>query len=83
MQGGLNERAGRSTFQRAVASIADAHCEIQFRTFNPAMRRNPRSLLVTTVRPAALACAAIHKTLLPIDCPVLVIGICKKLYIED
>ena len=35
------------------------------------MRRNSRSLLVIRMRAAALACAAIHKSLLPIICPRL------------
>src|SRR6266436_7934337 len=42
----------------------------QFSTFNPRTRRNSRSLLVTSVNPAALACAAIHKSLFPIICPL-------------
>jgi hypothetical protein len=65
----LDSRGEMSTGQGTVASVADTHHEIQFYTFNPAMRRNALSLLVTTVRPAALACAAIHKSLLPIDRP--------------
>ena len=52
-----------------VTSIADTRQATQFCTFKPDMRRNSRSLLVTIVRSAALACAAIHKSLLPIGCP--------------
>jgi hypothetical protein len=68
-QGGWAYRDGMSTVEGAVASITDTHHRIQFCTFIPAMRRNSPSLLVTTVRPAALACAAIHKSLLPIGRP--------------
>ena len=49
--------------------ISDTRQANQFCTFRPGMRRNSRSLLVTIVRPAALACAAIHKSLLPTGCP--------------
>jgi len=60
---------GRRCSLGRVTSITDTRRATQFCTFNPAMRRNSRSLLVTIVRPAALACAAIHKSLLPIGCP--------------
>ncbi len=49
--------------------ISDTRQATQFCTFRPGMRRNSRSLLVTIVRSAALACAAIHKSLLPTGCP--------------
>jgi hypothetical protein len=52
-----------------VAFVANTRQATQFCTFKPRMRRNSRSLLVTMVRSAALACAAIHKSLLPIGRP--------------
>src|SRR6266478_170405 len=42
----------------------------QFSTLNPRTLKNSRSLFVTSVNPAALACAAIHKSLFPIICPL-------------
>ena len=60
----------RCNFRRdEVAFVANTRQATQFCTFKPDMRRNSRSLLVTIVRAAALACAAIHKSLLPIGCP--------------
>jgi len=41
----------------------------QFCTFSPRTRRNSLSLLVTSVNPIASACAAIHRSLLPIISP--------------
>ena len=43
---------------------------IQFSTFRPVTRLNARSLLVTGTRLAALACAAIQRSLLPMTSPV-------------
>ena len=62
---------GGMALRRKTCSIGRADYRAQFWISNPLMRRNSRSLLVTRVRPAARACAAIHKSLLPIMPPSL------------
>ena len=47
-----------------------AYIAAQFSTCNPGTRRNSRSLLVTSVKPAVSAWAAIQRSLLPIVSPL-------------
>jgi hypothetical protein len=61
---GDGEKLRESDVRRRRAYIA-----AQFSTCNPGTRRNSRSLLVTSVRPAARAWAAIQRSWLPMTSP--------------
>jgi hypothetical protein len=59
----------RSLFQNKIGTLTVKHYSVQFCTFSLRKRRNSFSLFVTRIKPAASACAAIHRSLFPIISP--------------
>lgn len=55
---------------RFLQPIPSSYCPTQFSTRNPGTRSNSATLLVTNMSLLASACAAIHRSLLPMGLPM-------------